>query len=293
MTSMEFYREFGNIDLSMIDAAAPAERPQSAGGGAPRTRRCLWAVFTAPVLSLACMLLLWFTGSGGILLPIWLFWLLGIPIVHFFILRSGIRNNRINKKRTLLLAAAVLFLAIALDSYILGFLPVKGRAALLHTVFRLIWAAVCGLLILGHTAAERFCRNSIRCKLAMAAGGLLALCFNAFLTYLTAPTLAARYAIDGVELVLMPVSVIVLSVYSHLLGRIMTRRFMPFKLAGWLLGILSSEFVTIWLLGTPRTLPTEHAITTGIWLFVSGFVFLCCLIGVLTADPKGKGDSRS
>ena len=101
------------------------------------------------------------------------------------------------------------------------------------------------------------------------------------MTYTMSSMLATKYAIDGIELLLMPLSIIILSVYSHLLGRIMTRRFMFVKLTGWLLGIMASEFVTLWLLGTPRILPTEDKVTTVIWIVVSAFVFIWCLIGVL------------
>ena len=87
--------------------------------------------------------------------------------------------------------------------------------------------------ILGHTLVERFYRNNIRCNIMVAAGSTIALCINAFMTYLLAPTLATKYAIDGIELLLMPLSIIILSVCSHLLGRIMTKRFMFIKLTGW------------------------------------------------------------
>ena len=325
MTNKEFYREFGNIDPKMIEAAAPAEKVQKKkkndwikwasmaacfalvittsmllypsivedissdgyenlylfGGITVNMNGMFWAFFIAPVFSVVCTFLMWLIDSGSIILPLWLIRDLCIPILHFCILKRCIKKNKIQKKSTIGLVIALLLVTVAADSFVLEYLILKGRLAIPHIIFRLIWAILCGLFILGHTLVERFYRNNIRCNIMVAVGSTIALCINAFMTYLLAPTLATKYAIDGIELLLMPLSIIILSVYSHLLGRIMTRRFMFVKLTGWLLGIIASEFVTLWLLGTPRILPTEDKVTTIIWIVVSAFVFIWCLIGVL------------
>ena len=251
------------------------------------------AFFVAPVFSVVCTFLIWLIDSGSIILPLWLIRDLCIPILHFCILKRCIKKNKIQKKSTIWLVIAFLLVTVAADSFVLEYLILKGRLAIPHIIFRLIWAILCGLFILGHTLVERFYRNNIRCNIMVAVGSTIALCINAFMTYLLAPTLATKYAIDGIELLLMPLSIIILSVCSHLLGRIMTKRFMFIKLTGWLVGVLASEFVTLWLLGTPRILPTEDKITTIIWIVVSAFVFIWCLIGVLRTYLENKRNQRS
>ena len=241
------------------------------------------AFFIAPIFSVVCTFLMWLIDSGSVILPLWLIRDLCIPILHFCILKRCIKKSKIQKKSTIWLVIALLLVTVAADSFVLEYLILKGRLAIPHIIFRLIWAILCGLFILGHTLVERFYRNNIRCNIMVAVGSTIVLCINAFMTYLLAPTLATKYAIDGIELLLMPLSIIILSMYSHLLGRIMTRRFVFVKLTGWLLGIIASEFVTLWLLGTPRILPTEDKVTTIIWIVVSAFVFIWCLIGVLKA----------
>ena len=263
------------------------------GGITVNMNGIFWAFFIAPVLSVVFTFLMWLIDSGIIILPLWLIRDLCIPILHFCILKRCIKKNKIQKKSTIWLVIALLLVTVAADSFVLEYLILKGRLAIPHIIFRLIWAILCGLFVLGHTLVERFYRNNIRCNIMVAVGSTIALCINAFMTYLLAPTLATKYAIDGIELLLMPLSIIILSVYSHLLGRIMTRRFMFVKLTGWLLGIIASEFVTLWLLGTPRILPTEDKVTTIIWIVVSAFVFIWCLVGVFRTYLENRKIQRS
>ena len=263
------------------------------GGITVNMNGIFWAFFIAPVFSVVCTFLMWLIDSGSVILPLWLIRDLCIPILHFCILKRCIKKSKIQKKSTIWLVIALLLVTVAADSFVLEYLILKGRLAIPHIIFRLIWAILCGLFVLGHTLVERFYRNNIRCNIMVAVGSTIALCINAFMTYLLAPTLATKYAIDGIELLLMPLSIIILSVYSHLLGRIMTKRYMFVKLTGWLLGIIASEFVTLWLLGTPRILPTEDKVTTIIWIVVSAFVFIWCLIGVLRTYLENRKNQRS
>lgn len=115
-------------------------------------------------------------------------------------------------------------------------------------------------------------------KLVLILGALIALSVNALLTYFVAPLAAAR-AVDGAEVVLLAATALLLSVYSYVVGRLVTPRLRIAKLVLWLVGILGSEFVALWLIGTPRTLPTAHVTTLAIWLFTSLFIFAWCLLG--------------
>ncbi|MGM9596575.1 MAG: hypothetical protein ACI3XO_02050 [Eubacteriales bacterium] len=258
------------------------------GGITVNMNGMFWAFFIAPIFSVVCTFLMWLIDSGSIILPLWLIRDLCIPILHFCILKHCIKKNKIQKKSTIWLVIAFLLVTVAADSFVLEYLILKGRLAIPHIIFRLIWAILCGLFVLGHTLVERFYHNNIRCNIIVAVGSTIALSINAFMTYLLAPTLATKYGIDSIELLLMPPSIIILSVYSHLLGRIMTKRFIFVKLTGWVLGILSSEFVALWLLGTPRTLPTEDKVTTIIWVVVSAFIFVWCLIGALRTHFENR-----
>ena len=258
------------------------------GGITVNMNGIFWAFFIAPIFSVVCTFLMWLIDSGSIILPLWLIRDLCIPILHFCILKRCIKKNKIQKKSTIWLLIALLLITVAADSFVLEYLILKGRLAVPHIIFRVIWAILCGLFVLGHTFIERFYRNNIKSNLIIAGVSTVALCVNAFMTYLLSPTLATKYAIDGIELVLMPLSIIILSVVSHLLGRIMTKKFILVKLLGWMFGILASEFITLWLLGTPRILPTEDSVTTVIWVIVSVFVFIWCLIGVLRTYLEGR-----
>ena len=114
-------------------------------------------------------------------------------------------------------------------------------------------------------------------KVMIVVGALVVLFVNALLTYFAAPLVPAY--IDGEEIVLLIACTLLTSVYSYLLGRFLTQPQIKIKLLLWLLGILGSKFVALWLLGTPRTLPIKNATALVIWLLSSAFIFAWCLLG--------------
>ena len=261
------------------------------GGVSINMSNVIFSFFIAPVFSLLCSLMLWTIGSGSIILPIWLFRDLCIPLIHFCILSRLIQKNRIQKKSAVIGAVLLMFATVIADSVLMDFILLKGRLALFHTVFRLVWTALCGLLVLGQTVILRFYRNNRSSRIAFSIGATLALCANAFLTYGIGPGLACKFAIDGIEILLMPMAMIILSAYSYLLGQVLTKRFMLLKLSAWFIGIASSEFVALWLLGVPHTPPTADRFMTLLWLVLSVIPFVFCLLGMLKAHRRLKRTS--
>ena len=253
------------------------------GGITVNMSNTIFSLFLAPIFSMICTFLLWAFGSEWIILPIWLFRDMCIPLIHFCILRRFITKNKIQKKSTIWGAVLLLLATIIVDSVILDFILLKGRLALFHSVFRLIWTGVCGILVLGHIFVLRFYRNTLGQRITVIAGSFIVLLFNAFFTYGIGPALAKKFAIDGVEILLMPLSLIILSSYSYLLGHILTKRFILVKLFSWLLGIVASEFMVFYLLGVPHTPPTSDGFITFLWLAISVIPFLFCLLGMMKA----------
>ena len=126
------------------------------GGVTVNMSNMIFAFFLAPLFSLICTLLMWTVPGGGMFLFIWLFRDMCIPLIHFCIIRRQIRKSRIQKKSSLLLAVSLIFAAVIADTVLMNVILMQGRLALFHTVFRLIWTAICGLLVLGHTVVLRF-----------------------------------------------------------------------------------------------------------------------------------------
>lgn len=253
------------------------------GGITVNMSNTIFSLFLAPIFSMVCTFLIWAFGSEWIILPIWLFRDMCIPLIHFCILRRFITKNKIQKKSTILGAVLLLLATIIADSIILDFILLKGRTALFHLIFRLIWTVVCGILVMGHIFVLRFYRNTRGQKIAMIITSIIVLFINAFFVHEIGPELACKFAIDGVEILLMPLSFIILSSYSYLLGHILTKRFILIKLFSWLLGIVASEFMVFYLLGTPHTPPTADGFITFLWLSFSVIPFLFCLLGILKA----------
>ena len=258
------------------------------GGVTVHMSNVILAFFIAPVFSMVCTYLLWAIGAGGLILPIWLFRDLCIPLIHFCILRRLITKNKIQKKSTVLGAVLLLLTTIIADSILLDLILLKGRTALFHLIFRLIWTVVCGILVMGHIFVLRFYRNTRGQRIAMMITSITVLFINAFFVHEIGPVLARKFAIDGVEILLMPLSLIILSSYSYLLGHLLSKRCILVKLLLWLLGIVASEFMVFYLLGVPHTPPTTDSFVTFLWLLLSAIPFLFCLLGMLKARRQRK-----
>ena len=110
---------------------------------------------------------------------------------------------------------------------------------------------------------------------------LLALTSNAMLTWVLSPILAESFAIDDVELLILPLSAVILFLFSYLLGITLTQHHIVWKLFAWFIGVTMSVFISLWLIGSPHILPYTDATLITIWIVVSIIIFACSLIGVI------------
>ena len=105
--------------------------------------------------------------------------------------------------------------------------------------------------------------------------------YDAMLTWILSPILASSFAIDDVELLILPLSAIILCLFSYLLGITLTQHHIGWKLFAWLIGVTMSVFVSLWLIGSPHILPYTDATLTTIGIVVSIIIFVCSVIGVI------------
>lgn len=237
-------------------------------------------LFLSPLLVVICTLLLWLISSGVLILPIWLIKDLFIPILHFLIISHYIKRNIFPRKGIIVLSVILLIVTAIIGSVLFESVWLNSRLVVPHIVFKIIWMVLCGIFIVGHVAILRRCQGNICFKIIVICEAVAALTINALMSYLVSPVLASAFAIDAIQLILIPISFIILSAYSYLLGNTVIKHYSIAKLSVWLLGILMSEFVALWLLGTPHTPPTENGTVLFIWLAVSVIAFVFSIIGV-------------
>ena len=213
---------------------------------------------------------------------------LGVPFLHFLVVRRNINNSKEDKKHRVLalsLTGASVLLLIAVTSAVNCVMFLEA-ATVLCTV-NVIWT-----LVLSAIAFARMLGGRIK-KLVICFEAVAALVMNAFLTYILSPKIETAFAIDGVELILLPACALFLCVSSYQLGRSLTKRYTAAKLTLWLVGVLSSEFVAVWLLGTPHTLPTENSTSLILWLVSSIFIFAWSILGAKIFPAEKRQAERT
>ncbi len=235
-------------------------------------------IFVFPVLSVLCSLFIWLIGSGGVILLLWFFRDICIPVLHFCAIGYLIKSRSF-KKTSIILGISLLFAAIALNIILMGLAAPNSRSAFFFALFDMIWATICGIVIIGNAAIVGAKQHKLPVKAFVLFEAVIALLVNALMTWYLSPILAASFALDDVEILLLPSSVIILSVFSYLLGYTISHRNAGVKLFTWLLGVLTSVFVSLWLLGTPHILPIYNRTESIIWLTASIIVFGCSLLG--------------
>ncbi len=236
-------------------------------------------LFLSPLLGIICTLFSWLMKTGIIILPIWLFRDLCVPILHFSIVSHYLKNGKSNNIKnilTIVLSVLLLMATIIIEFVLFSY---NSRLVVPHIVFNIVWATFCGIVIIAHTTVHRCSANKTSFRIIIIVEAIIALSNNALLSYILSPLLASNFAVDGIEIVLLSASAIILSMYSYLLGHTMTKRYIIAKMLLWLFGILTSEFVALWLLGVPHTPPTENIIALFIWLITSLIVFTWCILG--------------
>ena len=111
-------------------------------------------LFISPILVLFCSLIMWLIGVGSVILPIWLFRDLCIPIIHFSIVSQFIKKYSF-KNGKIIFAILLYVVTIVVNIVMLGLLEKNGRLVLFFSVFNALWAIICGLVIIGHSMIVR------------------------------------------------------------------------------------------------------------------------------------------
>lgn len=236
-------------------------------------------LFISPILVLFCSLIMWLIGVGAAILPIWLFRDLCIPIIHFSIVSQFIKKYSFKNGR-IIFSILLYVVTIAVNIVMLGLLEKNGGQILFFSAFNALWAIICGLVIIGHSMIVRTNISKTIIGGIVTVEALLALASNAMLTWILSPILAASFAIDDVELLILPLSAIIFCLFSYLLGTTLTQRHIVWKLFAWFIGVTASVFVSLSLLGDVHILPYTDAALTTIWIIASIIIFACSFIGV-------------
>ena len=150
-----------------------------------------------------------------------------------------------------------------------------------YTAGELIWVLLCGAVILGNTAVSRKRLSGILIVIE----AVIALAINAVMTFFLSSALSPL-AIDAVEVLLIPFSTIILSLISFFIGRAMTPDRIKLKLSAWLFGIMTSVFVSLWLLQKPLTTPVITPVYAVIWLALTFVPFGAALLGRVRFNLK-------
>ena len=212
----------------------------------------------------------------------WIYSALVVPIFHFCIVATLCKKCEDNRKHNLyyLYSLLVLFSAIILRECLWHIFLDRSMDNNFIFYYRLVWTAVCGLSFWGASTISKI-KNKELNELFFSIVALIILIVNSFTTYLLTPIFESR--LYGVELILMPTTIMLLCVFSYYLGQGLTKQNIIAKLFVWLIGILASEFITLYLLGTPHTPPTSHINSIILWVKVTSIVFCFCVIGLVSA----------
>lgn len=238
------------------------------------------SLYISPLLVIICSLIIWIIDIGAIILPIWLFKELCIPIIHFSIINYHIKKNSF-RISSIILSCIVYFFTIVASLFVFGSF---GRLILFFSVFDVSWSIICGLVIICHGMVHRLVVSKTIKGGIIIGEALIALIVNSLLTWLLSPLLATRLNIDDVELLLLPLSAIILSLFSYWLGASFAQPNLLLKLAVWFLGVMTSVFVSLWLIGSPHIIPFTDYLLTIIWLALSIIILLCSLVGMIVKN---------
>ena len=149
------------------------------------------------------------------------------------------------------------------------------------STFNGFWVIIYGLMIIKNSIIleskilEKLFRGIVILEAA------LVLIVHAILTWFLTPVLATQVTIDGIELLIFSSSLIMLCIFSFFLGNTIELKHMIWKHLLWLFGILTSVFVSLWLLGSPHIFPLSDRILSVAWIIVSLIIFSCYCIATL------------
>lgn len=240
----------------------------------------------SPIILILCDLILSTTSSAILLLTAWFSRLLLIPIVHFVAVGKCVKNDfDATKKYRAVVCSILLFVLSAL--FLTGIIIIEGWLRYssgpldFQTVFRIIWALLIGVVVSSLTMISTFCNDKRIFKIAVIAEAATVLIANVFMAEYFVDLMNP---VDPAEVLFMLSALFLIGVLSIFVGETVSAPKAKPKLAVWLVGILVSEFASMWIVEFVST--PFHWLTLSIWLIVSILAFAPCLIKYLTNSKK-------
>ncbi len=206
-----------------------------------------------------------------------------LPIGYFAIVNGCASSRTERNASVLVMSITVITYSVAVD-----LLMFDSRNFAIQLIFRLAWVLVCAFMVLSRSLAEVEEAEEQPSRFDMAvfvAGGVFVLLVNAFATYLLAPSLSTVLHIEPMEIILLPMTAILVAVYSYKLGKKITGKYSTVKMLGWAVAVLASEFLALAL---PKNLgfSAEDMTLWYIWVIVSVFAFAPCLLAFAVNNRK-------
>ncbi len=238
----------------------------------------LFLMFLMPFVSIATAIVIEWIQSGIVIFILWLFKFLIVPILHFNIISKYINVKKLQKATvTVTILSTLVLCAITIIDSLLLFNSSNWLNS--YSLCGVLWIIICGLSIILHSQTMRSVSNKTIMGLIVFCESIVILFFNAIFTYIIAPTVSQE-SVEGSEIILLLLSTAIVSCFSFYIGCIIKKTII-FKLMVWLAGILTSVFVSLWLIEIPHNYPTNNRITFTIWIILSVTVFSFAIVGYL------------
>ncbi len=194
------------------------------------------------VLSLFPNLIIWIDDKYEV---VWLIRFLSnwiMPIFYFFIIDYYFAKKIIKKRRIVIVLFFLLISTTIINTLLIEQFTYKSRLALLYGILRIIWIILCGIFIISHSIFYQKYNDKPISKKILFIESIVILAVNVFSRYFAMP-IVNRYSIDGEEIAIMLISLIVLLMYSYLLGRTITKDKYIFKLCIWNVSVFIAVFI--------------------------------------------------
>ncbi len=245
-------------------------------------------LFICSYLELLCSTLIYSIGTGFIILPVYLFKLLCLPLIHFAIIGNFIKKQTF-KKNTILFSVILFLVTIVLNDCLLSLLAQNKNGFLLLLCFDVIWAIMSGLLIVGNSLILKSNKSRLFINAVITIEAIVALAGNILVNFFITPVIKS-FDIDAPEVIIWPLCAIMLCVVSYFLGKDFSANHRVFKLIIWFIGVAASVFVVLWLSGTPHEIPIMHPVTTAAWIIPTVIAFLCAVTGMCLSDKSRQNE---
>ena len=175
----------------------------------------LISMFLSSFLLTAGTFVYWRIFHGIILLIIWLFNTLCIPMIHFGILSRYLQKKQIGLITTILSTLLYVCTIIFNQIWPVWLLELSGKTTMFQIAYSIVWAMLCGAVILLNIHALSSSREASKMFWSLQAS--LAPAINAFGTFCGGFLVRKYY--DDFEAILMITCAIFLAMVSYFFGR--------------------------------------------------------------------------